>query len=468
MRRSKGTREAVHIRLTRRMMLMVCLCAATLAGCSKTPQLMPTPTLYVHTEDDPFAEVPEELRHNRVEVLYLTDRAKTHVGPRGPDYGHKRSRSVVFGIAEVQFGENVSWDELVAASRTDKRKSKLPVKVVRRSELFEFPPTPKALFLDAHADAAVEDGLATTISKDPDVAAGEAAAVEELKARLARTPVKEVFIFIHGVNTSLDSSVSTVAQLWHFLGRRGVPIAYSWPAGGGGGPLRSYTYDRESSEFTVVHLKEMLRVIADCPEVQKVHLMGHSRGTDVLLTALRELHIEVSASGGSTRQRLKLGTVVLAAPDLDFDIVIQRSATARLGQIPERTAVYICAQDQALGISNWLFSGVTRLGRMKPDMFTKDELRALRALGNPQFIDAKIADPGPFAHSYFHSNPAVSSDLVLLFRYGLLPGPTRPLEASDEGFWVVRDGYPGKELRLPPDLPAVVSGDGTKSPATSD
>ena len=35
-----------------------------------------------------------------------------------------------------------------------------------------------------------------------------------------------------------------IAELWHFLGRQGVPILYTWPAGFGG--LRGYTRDRES------------------------------------------------------------------------------------------------------------------------------------------------------------------------------------------------------------------------------
>src|SRR6202012_1086510 len=116
-----------------------------------------------------------------------------------------------------------------------------------------------------------------------------------------------------------------MADLWHFLGRRGVPIAYSWPAGSTG--ALAYFYDRESSEFTVYHLKQMLRLVASCPEVQRVHIIGHSRGTDVVVSALRELHLEIRGSGRQTRDVLKLQTVVLAAPDLDVDVIIQRLTT---------------------------------------------------------------------------------------------------------------------------------------------
>jgi len=48
-----------------------------------------------------------------------------------------------------------------------------------------------------------------------------------------------------------------------------------------------------------------------------------------------------------------------------------------------------------------------------------------------------------FGHNYFRTNPAVSSDLVLMIRYGLKPGEAgRPLEHIGLSFWRVPEGYP--------------------------
>ena len=44
---------------------------------------------------------------------------------------------------------------------------------------------------------------------------------------------------------SFEDAIFRIAELWHFLGREGVPIAYTWPAGHPG-LLRGYNYDRES------------------------------------------------------------------------------------------------------------------------------------------------------------------------------------------------------------------------------
>ncbi|HEY7118453.1 MAG TPA: alpha/beta hydrolase [Tepidisphaeraceae bacterium] len=438
-------------------LLLVCL-----GGCSSTPTLMPTPNLYAWSADDPFADVPPELQNNHVDVLYLTDRAPENDAAGNLTYGYKRSRAVAVGKARVQFGKDMSWEQLVKASRSAKRSEPIEVTLTQTTELVRFPPTPKALIeLPEQAGMAVTRPTTNPTTLRAEIDKDTQIALAALSEQLAKTPVKEVYVFIHGYNNSFQDSVATIAELWHFLGRRGVPIAYSWPAGATG-LLRGYNYDFMSSQFTVFHLKQMLRIIAACPDVRKIHLIAHSRGTDVLCTALRELHLEISGgtSGdlpnghNKTRDELKLGTVVLAAPDIDLDVVIQRMVTVRLGRIPERTALYICSKDEALGLSSWLF-GTTRLGRINAGMFTEEELAALRESRSAEVIDAKISNPGAFGHDYFHSSPAVSSDLILLMRYQRRPGAEygRPLGRSGKGFWEIDDHYPGK----PPEAPQAAS-----------
>jgi esterase/lipase superfamily enzyme len=430
-------------------------------GCSSgPPPLMPTPNVYATGQKQLFTSVPPELQNNRVEVIYLTDRKDDSTTPGTPKYGFKRSRSLAFGVADVEFGENVSWPDLVKASTESKRTIKLPMRVVKTTELIRFPPTPKVLVeapevMGTGVKAASQpSGVVPVPTTEPslhrelrlEIGRQAHQAVDEIKARLAKTPSKEIYLFVHGYNNTFDDGVTTIAEIWHFLGREGVPIAYTWPAGRGG--LRGYTYDRESSEFTVYHLKQCLRVLAAIPEVEHVNIISHSRGTDVTASALRELHLEIAGTDFTnnlvTRQQLKLGTVVLAAPDLDTEVVIQRMVTARLGRVPERFVMYCCANDKALGLATWLFEGTSRLGKLKSDMFTPEELASLRDNKTVQIVNAKIKNAGAFGHDYFHSNPAVSSDLILAMRYHLQPGDDtgRPLGDDKTGFWTVNDKYP--------------------------
>jgi esterase/lipase superfamily enzyme len=430
----------------RTLIVATMLLAST--GCESTTKLMPTPTLYARGDVDPFPDVPPAFQNNKVEVLYVTDRALENDSDGKLQYGYKRSRSVAYGVAEVQIGKDVSWDQLVKASRSSKRDVELEMTVSKKTELGRLPPTPKTL-IELPPHIPIEPATSPTTA--PTTSAAEMRAEidqtienfkRDLAARLAMSPRKDVYIFVHGYSNTFNDSVITVAQLWHFLGRQGVPVAYSWPAGRGG-LLRGYTYDRESSEFTVYHLKEMIRLIASCPEVEKINIISHSRGTDVAMSALRELHLEISGSGRSTREVLKLATLVVAAPDVDMDIFIQRMATARLGRVPERAAIYICKADEALGISSWLFGGMNRLGKLQSNVFTPEELATLRQSRTVQIVEARVSNAGAYGHNYFYSNPAVSSDLILLMRYAKAPGAEygRPLTADAEGFWVVDDDY---------------------------
>ena len=149
-----------------------------------------------------------------------------------------------------------------------------------------------------------------------------------------------------------------------------------------------------------------------------------------------------TGGGRSTREELKLGSLILAAPDLGFEVILQRDADGAVSLVPERAALYVCNKDSALGISTWLFSGRSRLGKLRPEMFTPAELENMRKVATAQIIEARIKDPGPHGHSYFHANPAVSSDVILLMRYGQLPGPGRPLRVDPKGFWYIDDKYP--------------------------
>jgi esterase/lipase superfamily enzyme len=392
---------------------------------------MPTPNIYAASTENPFADVPAPLQSTHVDVLYYTDRQLDNNDPAHPIYGYQRSRSSAFGLAQVDIGKNLSWDQLVHESRTQHRNENLQLSVSNTHELGRLLPTPRVLVLPSETPSTQPD--------QPDPA--EDAFRQLLAQRLALSPVKDVYIFVHGFSNKFDDSLYVIADLWHFLGRRGVPIAYSWPAGSKG--AFAYFYDRESSEFTVFHLKQMLRLIASCPEVQNVHIIAHSRGTDVVVSAIRELFLEIRGTGKNTRDVLKLKTIILAAPDLDVDVIIQRLVTDRIGLAAGHNVVYICADDKALGLSNWLFGGMMRLGQLQSRIFSHQELDNLRQVKRNQIIEARVSDAGNFNHNYFYKNPAVSSDLILILRDNLPPGPPqRPLQIDNDGFWSIYDGYP--------------------------
>ena len=272
---------------------------------------------------------------------------------------------------------------------------------------------------------------------------------EGLRRRLALTPRKEAFVFVHGYNNTLEVAAFRMADLWHFLGREGVPIIYSWPAGSPG-LIRSYTYDRESSEFTIYHFKEFLRALAAYPGLEAIHIIAHSRGCDVVVTALRELIMVARATGGDPQAMLKFGHIVLAAPDLDADVAQQRFGSERLYEGWELLTIYVTRKDRALGTAEWLFSSPRRIGKLRPEQFTETERERTARIGSIDVVDARVRTDY-LGHGYFLSNPATCSDVILFLRYGRAPGAEngRPLTEVIPNFYILDDNYPQEAAPMP-------------------
>lgn len=136
---------------------------------------------------------------------------------------------------------------------------------------------------------------------------------------------------------------------------------------------------------------------------------------------------------------------MLAAPDLDLDVVQRRVSAERLPLVPERMTVYVSPIDRAMSIAEWLFGGTPRLGQLQPEDLTPEQVNALGQYGQIQIVDVR-AHTDWLGHDYFYTNPAVSSDLILLLRDHRDPGPDhgRPLKHRRDNFWQLDEGYPRK------------------------
>ncbi len=412
---------------------------------------MPTPNIYASGEYQLYGDLDPSLRTSQADILYVTDRAPVLKKGRLSGYGYDRSRSVAFGSCVVEIGHDVSWETLVRESTQRKRTESLPLRVGSITEMGRFPQTPWPL---------VEQGA--RLVDDPAVVAQDEQVAGQFRGevfrRLAITPNKDVFIYVHGFHNSFDYTACVLAEFWHFGGRIGVPIVYSWPAGSPG-LLRGYNHDRESGEFTVHHLQQLVRNVASIPEVQRIHVIAHSRGTDVAASALRELLIEERGAGRDPHQTLRIANVILASPDLDLDVFFQRFVAVRFYHVAKHITVYCSQKDKAIGLSQWLFSSQRRLGDVRPKDFTDDEEQLLAEMRAYDFIDARVKAEF-LGHSYYHSSPAVSSDLILLLRYGAKAGSEqRPLESAIPCYWeLASESYPLVKERPTPVTPPQSAG----------
>ncbi len=421
---------------------IILLAAVVLLGaCSSKRPLMPTPDVYSLGIKQAFAEtLPAELKTVDMNILYVTDRVPEPREDGRLDYSMGRAPTLEFGEAVVNIDGDTTWEKLVVDARTGERSPALNLGIKSVTERAKGP-------RDSVAYYGPDGNLVVTGEGAQELEAMNSTVHDMLRERLATSPRKEILFYVHGVKTSFDEALYTTAELWHYLGREFVPIAYSWPADHGG-LLRGYNYDRESSEFTVFHFKRFLEWTAALPEVEGIHIIAHSRGTDVVFTAIRELVIAARAAGENPQERLKLRNIVIAAPDINLEVSLQRTEREGTRWAAERWTTYTSTRDKAIGSSEWL-SGGGRIGKAAYDSIDGyarawvENFADVAAASRDSVVQYQGRSGGAFGHDYYRSNPAISSDLVLMVRYGYAPGAEsgRPLDPAGGFFWKIDDDY---------------------------
>ena len=430
-----------------RSAIVIAAIAFVLTGCATNHPMMPTPVLYTGANAKPlFTELSIDSRRPPLDLLFITDRAPAEKSGDMP-YTAGRSRSMAFGSAIIEFGEDVSWDVLVKESTATQRVNPLELKLGPTTELGRFPLIPYEVIV-------APDGIRRVLAVVEAYKKAKQQLQAEIARRLAIARRKEVVLFVHGYHSSFESAALTMGELCHFLGREFVCGIFTWPAGGRRGILFGYDVDRESSEYAIQDLLKAIRIVARTPGVERIHFIAHSRGTDTLASALAELGAEAHILQSSPDREFHLGNVVLVAPDLDGDVALTKifkvfsdpdlpfGGKADPGAVipPSpgyRVTVYVSPDDKALATASWMFGSIARLGRIAATMFSADQIEAIASLLGVDIIEVSGTSDF-FGHSYFISNPHVSADIIALLRYGLRPNePGRPLEHIAGPFWRV-------------------------------
>ena len=409
--------------------------AALLAACSPKELLPASPaSLVVRTPGNPSPVESAQSANSveDIELLYVTDRAKTVDPATGAfSYGSERSYTMSFGSIDVRLSNanGAAGDTTLAAVKEIGRYPEVPYPAEITSAGYRR--APRVVAAHEQAVASFQD---------------------EIRSRLARTDRKEIVVFIHGYNNSFNDAAQSTANICRLLGPDFVCLVLTWPAGGSRGAFMGYNVDRESGEFAVSDMRKAIRAIGETPGVRAVDLIAHSRGTDVLASALHLLGVETYVSRASIAERLKIRNIVLFAPDIDIDVATtkifdvfsdpdlpygpRKNPNAAIRQGSLHLTIYSSPSDQALDMASRIFGSRLRLGQLN---LSGPEAKALRA--DPgHFADLIEVDQntGAFGHGYFLSNPAVRSDLVAMIRDRLKPGdPGRPLVEISKAFWRV-------------------------------
>ena len=115
--------------LAARSVIALAAIAFVLPGCVSTFPMMPTPALYTGKNAKPlFNDSSIESRRSSLDLLFVTDRTPAEQAGDSP-YSAGRSRSMAFGSATIEFGADLSWDELVKESTAKQRDRPVQLKL---------------------------------------------------------------------------------------------------------------------------------------------------------------------------------------------------------------------------------------------------------------------------------------------------------------------------------------------------
>ena len=214
--------------------------------------------------------------------------------------------------------------------------------------------------------------------------------------RLRAGPSRHVLLFVHGYNTRFEEAVYRFAQITHDSGARVVPALFTWPSRG---RLFDYMYDRESATYSRDALEAVLQALVKDPNVESISVLAHSMGNFVAVEALRQMVIRDRALSP------KIKDIMLAAPDLDFDVFRREIAEIETSDKNPPVTLFVSRDDRALAASAQIAGNEPRLGAIDPEA---EPYRLVLEKARVNVIDlSKIESDDALNHGKFATSEVV-------------------------------------------------------------
>ena len=395
-----------------------------LGGCQPTVYLMPTPVALRTGELDPFKGNPNLEATNRVRIFYATNRVP--VGPENQRfYTLAHEEAIHLGEAELEIGsEQTLWEKLYACSTVAEREEKWPLRLLGARE--------EATLWSRQAMEPLSPELERFF--------------ERLNARIDASLHRELTIYIHGANNNFYRGSAQAAQFQHFTGHNAVVLLFAWPSAAN---LFRYGTDVMNTAESAPVLASLLTLLARHSTARHINILAYSAGAMVLSPGLRQLrNLDGKESPETLRQKLRLGEIYYAAPDVDF-----RSFLHDLSEYKEMTCnvtLTVNLEDSVLGLAQD-FHGTSRAGRPDLEELSLEETRWLIEASRHTVFD--IIDVGNSeipgfpsgSHGFWYQHPWVSSDVLVQFLYHARPaerGLVRYRTEKDAIIWYFPEDYP--------------------------
>ena len=160
-----------------------------------------------------------------------------------------------------------------------------------------------------------------------------------LRKQIKDAPSKDVFIFVHGFNSTFEDAARRCAQLAYDLDFDGTPMMFSWASAGS---ATAYIKDEATVTSSGRKMAQMLDDVVAQSGAERIHLIAHSMGNRALIEALQTYLAQRDASN----RRHIFDQIVFTAPDVDREYFV--GAIKSLSGAATRVTLYASNSDLAL------------------------------------------------------------------------------------------------------------------------
>jgi len=223
--------------------------------------------------------------------------------------------------------------------------------------------------------------------------------ISALRKQIKEAPSKDVFIFVHGFNSTFEDAARRCAQLAYDLDFDGTPMMYSWASAGS---ATSYTKDEATVQSSGLKMAQMLDDVVAQSGAERIHLIAHSMGNRALIEALQTY---LANREPGKRQRV-FDQVVFTAPDVDRDYFV--GAIKSLSGVAARVTLYASNTDLALQ-SSQILHDAPRAGLAGVNIIS---------LPGIDTIDMSAVPADSLGHNYYAANAGAIYDLFRLLWRG--------------------------------------------------
>ena len=379
-------------------------------------RLMPVPLLFREGAGAILGVTPELVEDSRIPLYYATNRLP--VGPQDDRlYTVAPDRRLHLGTATLRIGdENATLAQLYEWTTGTGTSDRPFIHLENMREAANVP----------QGEAPDADALGFFAGID---------------AALAASRGRDLIVYVHGANTTVERAAGQAAQLRHFTGRDAVVVLYAWPTAEN---FLRYPRDIETAFGAAPHLAEFLDLLAEHTSARAIDVFTYSAGATIGSAALARVAADHPAAAA------RLGEIVHAAPDADFRGFVDDLET--YAPHARRTTAAVNLGDSALRLAQ-VVNRASRAGR--PDLAELDEEAAAWLLDAADDDGLEIVQVSPetmpalpaTSHTFWYDDPWVSGDVLVTLLFHLAPaerGLDPGTAASGTRYWTFPADYPDR------------------------